>query len=127
MKLTLSGALYRNIRYRLSRLAFVLLVVLGAVYLYLQLSIFMTQKQIAKQQEILDQKNQELEQLLSDAAFSKLETTRYLIQNIRQLPWSIHIPKVIAIVDALQSLDGGDNGSVQLADIKVSLEAISLR
>jgi hypothetical protein len=127
MKITLSGAVYRNIRYRLSRLSIVLFVVLIAVCLYLQVSIFLTKQQISKQQDILTQKNQELEQMLSNQTFTKLETTRYLSQTLRQMPWSVHIPKVIGIVDALQSLDGGDNGSIQLSDFKVSLESLSLR
>jgi len=127
MKITLSGAVYRNIRYRLSRLSMVLFVVLIAVCVYLQVSIFLTKQQISKQQDILTQKNQELEQMLSNQTFTKLETTRYLSQTLRQMPWSVHIPKVISIVDALQSLDGGDNGSIQLSDFKVSLDKISLR
>jgi hypothetical protein len=106
MKLTLSGALYRNIWYRLSRLSIVLLIVVVAVYIYLQVATTITQRQIEKQQDILNQRNAELNQLLSDATFSKLETTRYLKDSLRQMPWSVHIPKVISIVDALQSLDG---------------------
>ncbi len=105
----------------------VLFVVVIAVCLYLQVSIFLTKQQITKQQEILVEKNQELEQMLSNQTFTKLETTRYLFQTLRQMPWSVHIPKVISIVDALQSLDGGDSGSIQLSDFKVSLDKISLR
>ncbi len=127
MKLTLSGALYHNIRYRLSRLAVVLFVVILAVYIYLQVSIFMTQRQIDKQQAILDQKNQELEQLLTDTTFSKLETSRYLKDNLQQLPWSVHIPKVIGIVDSIQSISAGTGSTIQIADLKVSLDEISLR
>lgn len=127
MKITLSGAVYRNVRYRLSRLSVVLFVVVIAVCIYLQVSIFLTKQQISKQQDILTQKNQELEQMLSNQTFSKLETTRYLSQTLLQMPWSVHIPKVISIVDALQSLDGGENGSIKLSDFKVSLDKISLR
>jgi len=101
--------------------------VLIAVCVYLQVSIFLTKQQISKQQDILTQKNQELEQMLSNQTFTKLETTRYLSQTLRQMPRSVHIPKVISIVDALESLDGGDNGSIQLSDFKVSLDKISLR
>lgn len=108
MKLTLSGALYHNIRYRLSRLGVVLLIVLVGVYLYLQLSIVMLGRQTTQQQHILDQRNQELNQLLSDATFMQLENSRYLLNNLRQLPWSVHIPKVIGMVDTIQSLDGAD-------------------
>lgn len=127
MKLTLSGAVYRNVRYRLSRLSVVLFVVVIAVCVYLQVSIFLTKQQISKQEDILATKNQELEQMLSNQTFTKLETTRYLSQSLVQMPRSVHIPKVIGIVDALQSLDGGDNGSVKLSDFKVSLDKISLR
>jgi hypothetical protein len=127
MKLTLSGALYHNIRYRLSRLGVVLLVVVFAVYIYLQVSIVLINRQIATQQAVLNQKNAELNQLLSDTTFMKLEATRSLKQSLRQMPWSVHIPKVISIVDALQSLDGGDNSAIQLSDFKVSLESLSLR
>jgi len=127
MKLTLSGALYRNIWYRISRLAVVLLVVLIAGYIYLQISIFLTQRQIDRQQAILDQKNQELEQLLANDTFTKLETSRYLKDNLQQLPWSIHIPKVIGIVDSIQGLSGGTGSTVQIADLKVSLKEISLQ
>jgi Na+-translocating ferredoxin:NAD+ oxidoreductase RnfG subunit len=105
MKLTLSGALYRNIWYRLSRLSIVLLIVVVAVCIYLQVATTMTQRQIEKQQAILNQRNAELNQLLSDAIFSKLEMVRYLKDSLRQMPRSVHIPKVISIVDALQSLD----------------------
>lgn len=127
MKLTISWAVYRNVRYKLSRLSVVLFVVVIALCVYLQVSIFLTKQQIHKQQNILAEKNQELEQMLSNQTFTKLETTRYLSQTLRQMPWSVHIPKVISIVDALQSLDGGDNGSVKLSDFKVSLDKISLR
>jgi hypothetical protein len=105
----------------------VLFVVVIAVCIYLQASIFLAKQQITKQQAILIQRNQELEQMLSNQTFTKLETTRYLSQTLRQMPWSVHIPKVIGIVDALQSLDGGENGSIQLSDFKVSLDRISLR
>lgn len=125
--MALSGHMYRNIRYRLSRLAVVIFVVIVAVYLYIQFSIFLTKGQITKQEAILQEKNQELESLLSAEWFSQLETTRYLQQTLRQMPWSQHIPKVIGIVDALQSIDGADGGSVKLSDFKVSLEKISLR
>lgn len=127
MKLSISWAVYRNVRYKLSRLSVVLFVVVIAVCMYLQASIFLLKQQVNKQQDILTQKNQELEQMLSNQTFTKLETTRYLSQTLRQMPWSIHIPKVISIVDALQSLDGGDSGSIQLSDFKVSLDKISLR
>ena len=40
---------YRNARYKVSRLAVVFFVVIVAVYIYLQLSLFLTQSQIAKQ------------------------------------------------------------------------------
>lgn len=119
--------MYRNIRYRLSRLAVVVFVVILAVYIYIQFSIVLTKNQIAKQESILQEKNQELESLLSAEWFSQLETTRYLQDTLRQMPRSQHIPKVIGIVDALESLDGADGWSIQLSDFKVSLEKISLR
>ena len=117
---------YRNARYKVSRLAVVFFVVIVAVYIYLQLSLFLTQSQIAKQELVLQEKNKELESLLSTEWFSTLEAARYLQENVVQMPRSKHIPKVIGIVDSLQSLDWGDGGSIKLSDFRVSLDKISL-
>lgn len=121
-----SWSTYRNIRYRLSNFSIVILVVIIAVYIYIQLSLFLTKSQIAKQEIILQQKNQELESLLSAEWLSTLEAARYLQENVVQMPRSKHIPKVIGIVDSLQSLDWGDGGSIKLSDFRVSLDKISL-
>jgi hypothetical protein len=73
----------------------------------------------------IQQKNQDK---LNDVNFKKFDRVTALEKSVKIMPWHIHIPKVIGILDQLRAQDpDADGDKIELSDFTVSLDTISLK
>ena len=94
---------------------------------YLKVDIYLTEKKITEQQIQLDEQNKQLDASQNITLYNKLLAVREIEKNIKTMPRSEHIPKVIDILENIKSVDTDNNETIVLSDFKVSLDEISLK
>lgn len=99
---------------------------LGA-YLYFQVDMYLTGRSIANQEAVLAQQNAQLDSYMSLTGYEKIMGIKHLEETVKTMPWFQHIPKVIAILDEVKSLDSASTDSIVLSDFKVSLDELSVK
>jgi len=96
-------------------------------YWYFRTDIYIQQKKINKEQWLLDTQNEQLILSQNVAEHHKLLAVKELEKNVTSMPWSKHIPKVIAMLESLKDVDISESETVVLSDFSVSLDSISLK
>lgn len=95
--------------------------------MYLKVDTYLIQKDSTQKQAELDEKNKQLDASKNVALYNKLLAVREIEKNIKTIPWSQHIPKVIDILENIKDVDSDNNETIVLSDFKVSLDEISLK
>ena len=90
-------------------------------------SMFLTNKEIAKQQLLINKQNEELAWSKTWTWYLKLEAIKQLENMTNTMPRSEHINKVINMLNNLKQITPNQSWSIVLSDFKVSLESVSLR
>jgi len=93
-------------------------------YGYLRVDNMLIQKKLKNQKELLQEQNKQLD--LSKDDYEKLSAVR-LLENQKSIPWSEHIPKIIAMLEDLKAVDTSESETIVLSDFKVNLDTISLK
>ena len=108
----------------------VMLIVAGLIfagYVYLRVDTYLIEKRISEQKAILDTQNQQLAVSQNITEHTKLAAVKEIENSTRSIPWSVHIPKVIQMLEELKDVDASDSESIILSDFVVSLDTISLK
>lgn len=99
-------------------------------FIFFKLFTYITNQKILNNQIILNKQNMELEKYKQSTWYNKIYLIRELEKSSQTMPRSEHIPKIIAILEELKSVDSswtGENDSIILSDFRVNLNEISLK
>lgn len=112
-----------------SRFQIVLILFLVGVwaYTFIRVDTYLTEQKIQEQEDLLDAQNKQLELSSRVEAHHKLLAVQDLERSIRTIPRSLHIPKVIAMLEGLKDVDTSESETVILSDFIVNLDSISLK
>jgi hypothetical protein len=102
-----------------------LLILVG--YGYLRVDNYLLEKRISEQKTLLDTQNKQLEISQNISEHTRLAAVKVIENSIRSIPRSIHIPKVIEMLEDLKAVDTSENETIVLSDFVVSLDGISLK
>lgn len=117
---------YSKVEFLFKILLGALLLSLGA-FLFFRIDIYLTERKISLQQDVLDAQNKQLDAYMQLTGYQKLAMLRDLEEKTYTMPWFQHIPKVISILENVKSVDGSDSENIILSDFKVSLDEISVK
>jgi len=87
----------------------------------------MTNKKVNDQKLLLETQDQELQISQNMSWHYKLLAVKQLEQEYRSIPWSEHIPKIIAMLEDIKNIDTSESETIVLSDFKVSLDSISVK
>jgi hypothetical protein len=118
---------YRSLREKAFRFVIMLIVVLWVIYIYIQINIAITNGQIARNQEILAEKNQELDKLFQTTGFDTLIAIQEVQSEVHTMQWSDRIQSLIDMIVKLESVSPQDSTAISLSDFRISFEELSLR
>lgn len=102
------AAIGQTIRQRSLRFVVVLSGVLLLVCLYLTVATYFSEKNIAKQQSILDAKNQELDRIAAMTGFVKFDYVDILQSKAVGLSWTDRIQKIIDMIQSIKSIGSAE-------------------
>jgi len=118
---------YRSVREKTFRLVMMLIVVLWVIYIYIQINIAITNWQITRNQEILAEKNEELDALFQTTGFDILIAIQEVQPDVHTMQWSDRIQSLIDMIVQLESVTPQDSTTIALSDFRISFEELSLR
>lgn len=106
--------------------SFLFVITLG-LRITLQWYIFVLNKTIQDKENTITKQNIELENYKSLTGFTKLMAVKELEGKYDEIPWSIHIKKVISMLEEIKNLDQSGDETLILSDVNVDLEKISVK
>lgn len=121
------AAIGQTIRQRSLRFVLVLSGVLLFICLYLAVATFVAEKNIAKQQAILDSKNQELDRIAAMTGFVKFDYVDILQSKVVGLSWSDRIQKIIDMIQSIKSIGSQEWQNIVLTDFTVTPKELAVR
>ena len=106
----------------------ILVVFLGLVAwrIYLKVSYFILDKNIAIVQDKIQKEQIHLASFSDNPGFDKLQYVQDLEENNYMMPWSDHVNAIMAIFDELLAVDRSDTFNIAFSDFEISLENIRL-
>ena len=106
----------------------ILVVFLGLVAwrIYLKVSYFILDKNIAIVQDKIQKEQVHLASFSDNPGFDKLQYVQDLEENNYMMPWSDHVNAIMAIFDELLAVDRSDTFNIAFSDFEISLENIRL-
>ena len=106
----------------------ILVVFLGLVAwrIYLKVSYFILDKNIAIVQDKIQKEQVHLASFSENPGFDKLQYVQDLEENNYMMPWSDHVNAIMAIFDELLAVDRSDTFNIAFSDFEISLENIRL-
>jgi len=117
----------KNKRKSWFQIVFILFLTGSALYGFLRVDSYLTEKKIQEQEDLLDKQNKQLETFSHVEAHHKLLAVQELENSTKTIPRSLHIPKVIAMLEGLKDVDVSESETVILSDFIVNLDNISLK
>ena len=84
------------------------------VLIYIKTDIYITEKSIKVQTNMLEDQNRSLETSQNKGDYIKLAAVKRLENEQKTIPWSEHIPKVIQMLESIKKVDPSSTESVVL-------------
>jgi hypothetical protein len=117
----------QTLRQRSLRFVVVLSWVLVLVCLYLVVSTYFSERNIAKQQDILDSKNEELDRIASMTGFVKFDYVDMLQSKVVWLSWDDRIQKIVDMIQSIKSIGSQEWQNIVLTDFTVTPKELAVR
>jgi len=121
------AAIGQTIRQRWLRFVAVLSWVLILLCLYLAIATFFAERNIAKQQELLDTKNQELDGIAAMTWFVKFDYVDMLQSKVVWLSWDDRIQKIIDMIQSIKAIGSQEGQNILLTDFTVTPKELAVR
>lgn len=117
----------QTLRQRSLRFVVVLSWVLVLICLYLAVATYFAEKNIEKQQDILDAKNQELDRIASMTGFVKFDYVDILQSKVVGLSWDDRIQKIIDMIQSIKAIWSQEGQNIVLTDFTVTPKELAVR